>query len=84
MIHPVVQSGELPATPLPSLEVQADSAALVATFGTDQVREKAEAWQSLVRQTITAAELVAWEEADPSGSASLREESEGENPRVAA
>lgn len=27
----------------------------------------AEAWQSVVKQMITAAELVAWEEADPSG-----------------
>lgn len=67
MVYPVAQSGEPPATPLPSLELQADTAALVAAFGTDEVREMAEAWQSVVKQMITAAELVAWEEADPSG-----------------
>ncbi len=67
MIYPVMQSGEPPETPLPSLEVQADAAALMASFGTDEVREKLEAWQSVVKQMITAAEQVVWEEADPSG-----------------
>lgn len=50
----------------PSLEVQADAAALVAAFGTPEVEEKSEAWQSVVRQMITAAEQVVWEEAHPS------------------
>ena len=66
MIYPVYQSGKPPETPLPSLEVQADTAALVAAFGTDAVREKSETWQSVVRQMISAAELVVWEEAHPS------------------
>jgi hypothetical protein len=66
MVYPVFQSGSPPDTRLPSLEVQADTAALVAAFGTDEVREKAEAWQSVVKQMITAAEQVVWEEAHPS------------------
>jgi hypothetical protein len=44
MVYPVFQSGPPPDTPLPSLEVQADTAALVAAFGTDEVRTKAEAF----------------------------------------
>ena len=43
------------------------TAALVAAFGTVEVREKSDAWQAVVRQMITAAELVVWEEADPTG-----------------
>jgi hypothetical protein len=66
MVYPVFQSGPPPDTPLPSLEVQADAAALVAAFGTDEVRQKAEAWQSVVREMITAAEQVVWEENHPS------------------
>jgi hypothetical protein len=32
MVYPVFQSGQPPSTPLPSLEVQADTAALVAVI----------------------------------------------------
>jgi len=65
MVHPVAQSGELPATPLPSLEMQADTAALVNAYGTAAVRQRMETWEAVVRQMITQAELVDWEERDP-------------------
>ncbi len=64
-VYPVVQSGPLPDTPLPSLESQADAAALVAAFGTPEVEEKSEAWQSVVGQMIHQAELVHYEERHP-------------------
>jgi hypothetical protein len=65
MVYPVFQSGQPPNTPLPSLDVQADAAALVAAFGTDEIREKTQAWQSVVKEMIAAAEQVAWEDAHP-------------------
>ena len=40
MIYPMVQTGPLPETPLPSLEVQADTAALLSAFGTDGFRSE--------------------------------------------
>jgi hypothetical protein len=66
-IYPVVQTGPLPDTPLPSLEVQADAAALVAAFATNRVRQLTETWEAVVKQMITQAELVVWEEQNPSG-----------------
>jgi hypothetical protein len=62
MVYPVLQVGQPPSTELPSLEVQADTAALVAAFGTDEVRTKAEAWQSVVQQMIAQAGLVPWQD----------------------
>lgn len=65
MVYPVVQTGELPATPLPSLELQADTAALVSAYGSPAVRHFTEEWESVVRQMIIQAELVQWEDENP-------------------
>jgi hypothetical protein len=58
MVYPVFQSGPPPDIRLPSLDIQADAAALVAAFGTPEVEEKLEAWRSVLRQMITQAGLV--------------------------
>jgi hypothetical protein len=63
-IYPFAQFGALPDTPLPSLEVQADTAALLAAFGTEEVREKAEAWQLVVKKMIALAALVPLQDKD--------------------
>lgn len=65
MIYPVMQSGKPPETPLPSLEIQADAAALVAAFGTPEVEEKLEAWRSVVKEMIAQAGLVPWQDKRP-------------------
>jgi|GEM_PF-1645035 len=65
-VYPMHQSGPLPETQLPTFEVQADTAALLKAFGSDAVQERRETWESVVRQMISAAEQVVWEEAHPS------------------
>ncbi|WP_084026952.1 hypothetical protein [Mycobacterium avium] len=65
-VYPVYQSGPPPETQLPTFEVQADTAALLKAFGSDAVQERRETWESVVRQMISAAEQVVWEEAHPS------------------
>lgn len=64
-VYPFIQFGPLPDTPLPSLEVQADTAALVAAFGSNEVREKAEAWRAVARDMIAQADLVPWQDEHP-------------------
>lgn len=71
MVYPMIGPG--PDAPLPSLEVQADTAALLKAFGSDAVRERRETWESVVKQMISQAELVPSEDAHPT---------EGESPRV--
>jgi hypothetical protein len=67
MVYPMVETGPLPETPLPTLEVQADTAALQAAFGTDRVRQLTETWEAVVKLMIRQAELVVWEEQHPPG-----------------
>lgn len=50
---------------LPSFEKQAHTAALVNAFGSNEVRERMDTWQTVVRKIITAAELIQREEAQP-------------------
>jgi hypothetical protein len=65
MVYPTVETAPLPKTPLPSLEVQADTTALLAAFGSDKVRQLAETWEAVVRQMIDQADLAQWEESNP-------------------
>lgn len=65
MVYPEMQAGPLPDTPIPSLEIQADTAALLAAFGSEDVRELGERWEAVVRQMIRNAELVEFEERNP-------------------
>lgn len=66
IVYPFLQTGPLPETPMPPLEVQADTAALLAAFGTEEVREKTEAWRAVVNEMRVLAELVPREDANPS------------------
>ncbi|MGB8386684.1 hypothetical protein [Mycobacterium sp.] len=65
MVYPVFQSGQPPSTPLPSLEVQADTEALVNAFGSAEVRELLETWRSVLREVISTVAQIQWEESDP-------------------
>ncbi|MGZ3384770.1 MAG: hypothetical protein ACXVB5_07625 [Isosphaeraceae bacterium] len=67
MVYPVVDTvpSSMPDTPLPSLPDQAETAALVNAYGSAAVREKWDAWEGVVRQMITQAELTDWEEHNP-------------------
>jgi hypothetical protein len=65
MIYPMFEDGPPPDTQLPPFEVQAETAALLAAFGTDEVREKTKAWQLVVRRMIGQAKLVPLQDADP-------------------
>ena len=65
MVYPVIQTGPLPETPLPSPEVQAATAALLAAFGSEEVRQLGETWDAVVRQMIRQAELVQFDESNP-------------------
>ncbi len=67
MVCPVIDFGGQPDTPLPSFEVQADASALMGAFGSEAVREKREAWESVVRKMASLVNQIRWEEADPTG-----------------
>lgn len=64
-LYPMLQKGPPFSLPLPSLKVQADTAALLAAYGSEEVREKTEAWMSVVLRMVTQAELVPDQDADP-------------------
>jgi hypothetical protein len=68
----------MPDVRLPPLEMQADAAALVEAFGSNQVRDRSEAWQEVVRGMITLAVQINQQEAHPS-----HEIPAGESPRTA-
>lgn len=61
-VYPMM--GPSPDVPLPPLEIQADTAALVAAFGTPEVEEKLEAWRSVVKKMIALAGLVPLQDKD--------------------
>lgn len=65
MVEPVVQLGEPPAIPLPSLDIQADVAALVNAYSSRAVRQRQEDWEAVVKQMIRQVELVEWEKLHP-------------------
>lgn len=64
-IEPMVQIGPPLEIPMPSIEVQVKSAALMTAFATDSVRYLAETWEALLQQMIRYAELVHWEDQHP-------------------
>jgi hypothetical protein len=65
MVYPVVSSGQPPNTPLPSLEVQADTEALVKAFGSQEVRDLLDVWRAVLKEMISLAEQIEYEEARP-------------------
>lgn len=65
MLMPMLQTGPLPETSFPSLDVQAASAALLAAFGSEEVRRRTETWKAVVKQMIQQAELARDEERNP-------------------
>lgn len=69
MVYPVFQSGQPPNTPLPSLEVQADTEALVNAFGSPEVRELLKTWRSVLTEMVLLAEQIEYEEAHGTPSA---------------
>jgi hypothetical protein len=54
-----------PVPPLPSLEEQAHAEAVVRAFGSNEVRERMENWEAVLRRVVSTVEQVGWEEADP-------------------
>ena len=55
----------MPGTKLPELEDQAQTAALVNAFGSDAVREKWEAWESVLKNMIRLVEVIQYQDANP-------------------
>lgn len=55
-VYPLL--GQSPDIPLPSLDIQADAAALVAAFGTPEVEAKLQAWRSVLKKMIALAGVV--------------------------
>ncbi|HTX93863.1 MAG TPA: hypothetical protein VME67_02880 [Mycobacterium sp.] len=54
-----------PVPPLPSLDEQAHAEAFVRAFGSNDVRERMDKWEAVLRQVVSTVEQIQWEEADP-------------------
>ncbi|ORB66942.1 hypothetical protein [Mycolicibacterium tusciae] len=66
MVYPMMDTNPpQPVPPVPSLEEQAHTVALVRAFGSALVLERMYAWRAIVREMVATAEFIAWDEANP-------------------